>query len=430
MQDCWFGRWVAAVAMLSACGGRVDQSYRLEPEAGDGSSPPAGRDGQTTGGNWGVACEDPPSGTQNWNLESCSIQQVSVGQPSISAIVDLAVRENELLLLIGSVVSSFESVAAIVQRIALDGSPLADVKIEITRGARLLSDPDGFAIIDRAPSGDLRMRRFDLDGQLLETRVLRLAEKLMWHVSFNALWEAGELRVSYFVPAPMSSYANRGFVHHARFDEAGDPLFDVRLTDPAGFVTPGDIQPFCAGTLTTAYRTLDTGRSEVYLSFVDDAGGVVDSRVLDGDVPQRMNSPRASFLDRLGDGSFLITWLDTLQSWKEFSPGDALSIASIGYDGALRWEKKLALPSSGSSLTSAHWIGSEVRVAVADGQSAFVWRLSSEAELLGTEKLASRPAALHGLLPTPSGYASLSHVILPEGGTELVLSIATCTLTP
>jgi hypothetical protein len=413
MSGCGVRGWVPCLLIVSACGGKAVADEH-EPREAD------------VGPRRGVAseCQEPPSEARAWSVEPCTLQSLEV-ESRLSRISDLAVDSDGLLVLVGDEPFDEGSAAATLQRYALGGAREASTSLEIRRGAALVELPEGVALVDRGEAGYFRLRRFSRDLLLVEEHELETPEPVHSSiVLFNAVADRDRLHVTYFEPNWDGGYTNSGYIHYARFDSHGASEFDVRITDPSGFVGPGDIQPFCGGAAVTSYRTRADGGSEVYLSYVDDGGGIVFEELLDRDVPQRMNSSRASFLDRPGDGTFLVTWLDTRLTRKEFSPPTAYSVAAIGYDGVLRWQKRLDLPEQVNGMPGAHWDG-EVRVGI-DGLGADiggVLRLSGAGEPLETRELLEDRSALRALVPTPTGYASLSQL---TGRGSAVLTIATC----
>lgn len=159
------------------------------------------------------------------------------------------------------------------------------------------------------------------------------------------------------------------------------------------------------------------------------AKGAAES-LIDRDAPQRMNSTRTSFLDVAADDTLLLTWIDSSLTRKDFTPPNAISIASIGFDGALGEPNRLDLGRL-SGVAGVHFAG-ELRVGLsrlADESSAAL-RVTPDAERIDVQTLGERITELLAFVPTPAGFAGLTQRRTPDGVSGSMLAVGSCRRAP
>lgn len=422
MVGCGVRRSWAWLLLLSSCGGKSADEPDHRDRAGTVLD-----DGGFVSTGWDPACEDEPVARPRWDAASCSIRRVkAVLESDLASFTELVVHEDMLFASEAQPVWDSPR-SARVQRFSLDGELLGVIELDVEAGARMIADPDGFAVVDRDPSGDLRLRRFDVEGELLEQRRMSLFAPLEDLLEFRAVLARGELSVAYFTYEKPMTHNNIGFIHYARFDRGGERVFDVRLTDPVGSVLPDDVRLFCGGSAVTATRAQDA-RYDLYLTLIDDEGRIGAERLLDRAPQPGPAEIRVSALEVAGDGTLTATWIHSKD--KEALSADGVAMASIGYGGELRWSKRLEPELLVDTLTDAYWTGSELQIGVDAWASASAWRISADGELLGAEELTSDRSKVFGFVATRSGYAALVRLHDPEIRHDTELLIATCEPAP
>jgi hypothetical protein len=412
-------RGVVVMLVLNGCGALVEDSS---------PGPARASDGRELATEWPEVCNPAPSEFPSWSPESCELRLLSV-PAAHDYVVGLVTDSSGIFLLLGDPATSTYRADARLYRYSFEGALEAEAALTIGEGAQLVGLADGVALIDHDVSRFLRLRRLDRGGAELERYLLETPSPVEYTPKFNALWAEDQLHVVYLFPRPGDAYANAGFIHFARFAR-GAADFDVRLTDPSGFVTPGDIQPWCGGTAVTSYRTREDGVSEIYLSYIDDSGKIAGESMIDRDAPQRMNSTRTSFLDVAADGTLLLTWVDSSLTRKDFTPANAISIASLGFDGALGEPQRLDLGRL-SDVAGVHFAG-ELRVGLSrlEDESSAVLRVTPDAERIDQQTLGERITELRAFVPTPAGFAGLTQRRTPDGVSGSVLAVGSCRRDP
>ncbi|MBN2192534.1 MAG: hypothetical protein JW751_06930 [Polyangiaceae bacterium] len=231
--------------------------------------------------------------------------------PHDTRVPSLLRREDELILL---ALTNAEAGARL-YRHDLDGEQLGVVHLPGGRHSQLLATETGFLLL-HAGAGQLELRQLSAAGDLVAETFVDLDVGPSSDVWVAAAVGEDRLAVAYLLGSG-ELIGNHGVVHFATFSRDGSQRTDVPLATGDAIVEPRSVVPTAAG-WAVAWAEIASGDRRVHLHELEPDGLTIASEARVATFRQDLQGGFPSLpLVAAGDGSLVLSWLDTRDDFEE-----------------------------------------------------------------------------------------------------------------